>query len=84
MDQALAAEAAREALIHVNKRILESTPTTLPKWTITAKPYLKAIAAENYGYEDPEMCVLYALDNLSSWRGDDARRIKAALNTAIK
>ena len=28
--------------------------------------------------------VLYALSNLSGWRGDDARRFKAELNTHLK
>lgn len=29
------------------------------------------------------MCVLYALNNLIQWRGEDARRLKLQLKTSI-
>lgn len=84
LNQTLASQAAAVALREANLAILNSTPKTLPQWAVTAKPYLKAIAYNDYGLEDPESCVLYALNNMTSWRGADARRIKAMLNEAIK
>ena len=84
MNQAQAAAAASEALKEASHRILQSTMTTRPRWTITAWPYLKAIKDNDYGYEDPVMCVLYALSNMTGWKGDVARRVKAELNASIK
>lgn len=84
MNQTLASQAAFTALREANLAILNSTPKTLPRWAITAKPYLKAIAYNDYGLEDPKSCVLYALNNLHNWRGATARKVKADLNEAIK
>ena len=85
MNQQLAEQAAREALRHVNQKILScSFGQGIPTWCRTSKPYLRAIVDANYGWEDPVMCVLYALNNLHNWRGPDARRIKQQLNEAIK
>lgn len=82
MNQELAAKAAREAFYAACRAIIESPK--LPRWAITAKPYLKAIKDNDYGLEDPVMCVLYALNNLHNWRGEQARRVKLQLNEAIK
>ena len=54
-----------------------------------AKPYITAMFALNtiddsYGYEDGKGVVLYFLSNAGSWRGDDARRIKAELKALVK
>jgi len=54
-----------------------------------AKPYLDAMLClrtldDKYGLEYADMVVLYFLNNATSWRGDDARRIKAELNGMIK
>ena len=54
-----------------------------------AKPYITAMFALNtvddkYGYDDARSIVLYFLSNASTWRGDDARRIKAELKALIK
>lgn len=84
MDQAKAAAASRSALTAANLAIVNSAPGQAPRWAITAKPYLQAIADNNYGLEDPEMCVLYALNNLTTWRGETARAVKRMLNEAIK
>lgn len=83
MNQAQASTAALEVLFHLNCKILQSSRTTLPQYCRTAKPYLRAIADNNYGLEDPTMCVLYALNNLIQWRGEDARRLKLQLKTSI-
>jgi hypothetical protein len=50
-----------------------------------AKPYLDAMADLNeitdvYGSESAKSIVLYFLSNAGTWRGPDARRIKAELN----
>ena len=55
-----------------------------PTWYRYAKPYVDAMKEldsidDNYYYDDGKSVVLYALSNLTSWRGDDARRIKAEL-----
>lgn len=54
-----------------------------------AKPYLAAMfdlnaVTDRYGYEDGKGIVLYFLSNASSWRGEDARRIKAELKALVK
>ena len=56
-----------------------------------AKPYVDAMAKINstdknasYLFEDAESIVLYFLANATTWRGADARRIKAELKSMIK
>ena len=54
-----------------------------------AIPYLSAMRSLNtiddsYGYDDAKSVVLYFLSNATSWRGDDARRIKAELKALVK
>ena len=49
-----------------------------------ARPYLEAMAglatiSDNYGYDSARSIVTYFLSNAGSWRGTDARRIKAEL-----
>ncbi len=49
-----------------------------------AVPYLQAMGSldscqDNYGYDSGKSIVLYFLSNATSWKGDDARRIKAEL-----
>ena len=39
---------------------------------------------DSYLYDSAHSIVLYALSNLSAWRGDDARRIKAELKEHLK
>jgi hypothetical protein len=39
--------------------------------------------ADNYGQDSGRSIVAYALSNLSAWRGDDARRIKAELKAHL-
>jgi hypothetical protein len=50
-----------------------------------AKPYLDAMAdldkiTDTYGAESAKSIVIYFLSNAGTWRGADARRIKAELN----
>jgi hypothetical protein len=54
------------------------------KVNYAAKPYLSAMAGldsidDNYGYDSAKSVVLYFLSNASSWRGENAKRIKAEL-----
>jgi hypothetical protein len=39
--------------------------------------------SDSYGYDDGDSIVRYALSNLTSWRGEDARRIKVELKTHL-
>jgi len=55
-----------------------------PKVYFGAVPYLDAMATldnitEDYGQDSAKSIVLYFLSNATTWRGDDARRIKAEL-----
>lgn len=55
-----------------------------PKVYFGAVPYLDAMRqlthiGDNYGCDDAKSIVLYFLSNATTWRGDDARRIKAEL-----
>ena len=49
-----------------------------------AEPYLEAMESlntidDNYYFDSGKSIVLYFLSNASTWRGEDARRIKAEL-----
>jgi hypothetical protein len=53
-----------------------------------AVPYVDAMRSLNsvtdhYGYESGDMIVAYALSNLSTWRGDTAKRVKAELRAIL-
>ena len=54
-----------------------------------AEPYLEAMQSlntinDNYYFDSGKSIVLYFLSNASTWRGDDARRIKAELKEMLK
>lgn len=62
---------------------------TWPKVYFGAVPYLDAMTTltdirGNYGQDDARSIVLYFLSNATTWRGDNARRIKAELKTLLK
>lgn len=62
---------------------------TWPKVYFGAVPYLQAMSTlktieDNYGYDSGESIVRYFLSNASSWRGEDAKRIKAELKSLLK
>lgn len=53
-----------------------------------AVPYLEALGSltnitDNYGVESGKSIVNYFLSNASTWRGDDAKRIKAELKKLV-
>jgi hypothetical protein len=61
---------------------------TWPKVYFGAVPYLQAMAQlgsvdDNYGLDDARSIVNYFLANAGTWRGDDARRIKAELKSMV-
>lgn len=54
-----------------------------------AVPYIRAMhflsgRGDSYGLDSAESIVLYFLSNATTWRGPDARRIKAELKKALK
>lgn len=57
---------------------------TWPNVNYGAEPYLKAMLSlssvrDNYGWDNGDSIVRYFLSNAGTWRGEDARRIKAEL-----
>lgn len=62
---------------------------TWPKVYFGAVPYLDAMASlssitDMFGYDSADSIVRYFLSNASTWRGEDARRIKAELKGMLK
>lgn len=60
---------------------------TKPRYS--AVPYLEAMSGmdrvtDAYGHDDGRSIVLYFLSNASTWRGPDAKRIKAELKDLLK
>ena len=54
-----------------------------------ARPYLNAMlqletVEDKYGWDSGRSTVLYFLSNASTWRGENAKRIKAELKTMVK
>ena len=54
-----------------------------------ARPYIDALSSlttinDKYGCEDARMIVAYLLGNLTTFRGPEARLIKAELNRRLK
>lgn len=62
---------------------------TWPKVHYTARPYLDAMRClatkhDKYGYDDAEGIVLRFLTNAGSFRGEEAKKLKAELRAAVK
>ena len=58
-------------------------------WYFYAEAYVVPMMSldsisDRYYEDSAESIVMYALANLTSWRGDTARRIKAELNGMLK
>lgn len=69
--------------------IAEDIRASWPNLSPYAKPYVDAMAqlesvSDTYICEDGKSMVLYFLANAQSWRGNDARRVKAELRALIK
>lgn len=53
-----------------------------------ARPYVDAMltlnsVSDNYFYDSGDSIVRYALSNLTGWRGETARRVKAELKALL-
>jgi hypothetical protein len=62
---------------------------TWPNINYAAKPYLNAMSGlgsikDTYGYDSASSVVAYFLANAGTWRGEDAKRIKAELKAMLK
>lgn len=62
---------------------------TWAKVNYAAKPYLQAmeeldLITDAYGADSAASIVRYFLSNASSWRGDDAKRIKTELKEMVR
>lgn len=60
-----------------------------PAMNYAAKPYHEAMLHlnsihDNYGYDSGKSMVLYFLSNARTWRGEEAKRIKAELKNLVK
>lgn len=60
-----------------------------PNYIAWSMPYLNALltcktAADRYGMDSARDLVVYALSNLSAWKGEDARRLKEELKEHLK
>lgn len=60
-----------------------------PKVNYAAKPYLDAMSSltsvhESYGMDSGRSMVQYFLANASTFRGEDAKRLKAELKALLK
>jgi hypothetical protein len=69
--------------------IAEEIKATWPKMNYAAKPYWEAMqtlnsVSDSYYADSGKSIILYFLSNASSWRGEDAKRIKAELRELIK
>ena len=62
---------------------------TWPKMNYAARPYVDAMSTlgsikDTYGYDSADSIVGYFLANASTWRGEDAKRIKTELKELLK
>jgi len=70
------------------KVIAQDIRANWPKVHYTAKPYLDAMSSlnsidENYMFDSGKSVVNYFLSNARTWRGEDAKRIKAELKDML-
>jgi len=69
-------------------QIANEIKKTWPKVYFGAVPYLDAMTTLNsindkYGWDSADSIVRYFLSNATTWRGEDAKRIKAELKAMI-
>lgn len=70
-------------------QVAQEIRATWPRPYYAAVPYLEAMASldkvsDQYGMDSGKSIVLYFLGNATTWRGEDARRIKAELKAMVK
>jgi hypothetical protein len=83
-DAAVSAAIARTVEPRSLSAIARDIRRTWPKIYFAAVPYLQAMAQldgidSDYGQDSAKSIVLYFLSNATTWRGEDARRLKAEL-----
>lgn len=69
--------------------VAEDIYATWPKPYFGAVPYLEAMTSlnsigEDYGCDSAVSVVLYFLSNATTWKGPEARRIKAELREMVR
>lgn len=69
--------------------IAREIQATWPKINYAAKPYLDAMqsldsVSDAYYADSGKSVILYFLANAGTWRGEDAKRIKAELKALVK
>jgi hypothetical protein len=69
--------------------IAQDIRRTWAKVYFGAVPYLSAMSSMGdirgaYGYDSGKSVVLYFLSNATTWKGEDARRIKQELKLMLK
>jgi len=87
-DQAKAIPAGPRSLMKI-ARDIKGSPWYRSNSSIYARDYVEAMSCLNsindtYGLDSAESVVRYALANLTTWRGDQARAIKAELKDLLK
>ena len=68
--------------------IAQEIISTWPKPYFGAVPYIEAMRGlvtmdSSYGHDSADDIVMYFLSNAKYWRGEDAKRIKAELNSML-
>jgi hypothetical protein len=71
-------EIAREILAHWKNPYFGAVPYLEAMLSLTDKN------SNNYGYDSAQSIVLYFLSNATTFRGEDAKRLKAELKEVIK
>jgi len=71
------------------RAIADEIESVWPRVHYTARPYLDAMRSldtmyDRYGLDSGSSIVTYFLTNSRSWRGPEAKRIKAELNRMLK
>lgn len=71
------------------RQIAQEITKSWPKVYFGAVPYLEAMLSldtvnDEFGAEDGRTMVLYFLANANTWRGEDAKRMKAELKAMLK
>ena len=80
----IAREIERDMLAQLSRRKGHAAPN----WWPFSQPYLKAMktmrsVTEDYGADSGRSVILYFLSNVTTWRGENAKRLKAELKDLL-
>ncbi len=80
------ADAQTRPLYEIAREIREDAKGRAFWWK--AEPYVSAMSnldkiTDDYGYDSADGIVRYALSNLTGWRGETAKRVKAELKAML-